>query len=251
LHVFDQDDGYAQAVDSPENMLAYGRRLNKYPDGHFDYVHQGLHLATIPTKAWKHVLDDMARVTKPSGFLELYELELLPDPSCGYACARLERVFSHYLKNAFAVDPRASWDKLYGVERHGFGQVKIHVFRVPMGYCMEIDPQHTLRPYTPRERAATTNLPAVEEAKEQRAKHIMIQTMSNAVFQHFRSLYHMWAAHMVEMQMVKQQEITLLLSEWERDMVTVGGWTRLMVVTGMRSFADNANVSDPTRSQQH
>jgi SAM-dependent methyltransferase len=44
-----------------------------FPDASFDYVHQRLLGAAIPLTAWPGVLEDLVRVTRPGGWLEVVE----------------------------------------------------------------------------------------------------------------------------------------------------------------------------------
>jgi SAM-dependent methyltransferase len=50
-----------------------------FPDATFDYVHQRLLVAAIPLEDWPAVVAELARVTKPGGYVEL--LETWPRPS--------------------------------------------------------------------------------------------------------------------------------------------------------------------------
>ncbi|KAJ3392786.1 hypothetical protein HDU84_003525 [Entophlyctis sp. JEL0112] len=44
-----------------------------YPDNMFDYVHQRALVLAIPKQKWPHVLNELIRVTKPGGWIELVE----------------------------------------------------------------------------------------------------------------------------------------------------------------------------------
>lgn len=50
-----------------------------FGDGEFDYVHQRLLVAGIPLESWPAVVAELARITKPGGYVEL--LETWPRPS--------------------------------------------------------------------------------------------------------------------------------------------------------------------------
>ncbi|KAI8145326.1 S-adenosyl-L-methionine-dependent methyltransferase [Fennellomyces sp. T-0311] len=54
-----------------------------FPDNHFDYVHQRFLIAGIPEKEWQTVVNNVMRVVKPGGYVELMET-VIPDISnCG------------------------------------------------------------------------------------------------------------------------------------------------------------------------
>ncbi|KAI8814599.1 S-adenosyl-L-methionine-dependent methyltransferase [Cladochytrium replicatum] len=62
--------------------LQYGNILDRLPfeDGTFDYVHMQYLTAAIPEKLWPHVINEITRVLKPGGYVDLVE----PDGVCQY-----------------------------------------------------------------------------------------------------------------------------------------------------------------------
>jgi SAM-dependent methyltransferase len=46
-----------------------------FPDNSFDFVHQRLLVAAIPAERWPQVVAELARVTRPGGWVELVEAE--------------------------------------------------------------------------------------------------------------------------------------------------------------------------------
>lgn len=50
----------------------------RYPNGHFDFVHQRFLLDWIPTECWPAVLTEIVRLTKPGGWIELKECDFIP-----------------------------------------------------------------------------------------------------------------------------------------------------------------------------
>lgn len=61
----------------PDNYsFVQGSLLEPLPfaDNSFDYVHQRLMWAAIPTWSWRSVLTELVRVTTPGGYLELFEI---------------------------------------------------------------------------------------------------------------------------------------------------------------------------------
>jgi SAM-dependent methyltransferase len=55
-------------------MLANILQGLPFPDGQFDYVHQRLLVAGIPTVQWPEVIRELIRVTRPGGWVELLEV---------------------------------------------------------------------------------------------------------------------------------------------------------------------------------
>ena len=45
-----------------------------FPDNSFDYVHQRLLILGIPSDKWQSVVNDIVRVLKPGGYLEVFEI---------------------------------------------------------------------------------------------------------------------------------------------------------------------------------
>lgn len=55
-----------------------------FPDNSFDFVHQRLLVAAIPADKWQQVARELARVTRPGGWVELVEAESrLPNAGAG------------------------------------------------------------------------------------------------------------------------------------------------------------------------
>lgn len=51
-----------------------------FPDDTFDYVQQTLTTLAYKEKDWKYVLQELKRVTKPGGYIQLLEVDLYPQP---------------------------------------------------------------------------------------------------------------------------------------------------------------------------
>lgn len=49
-----------------------------FPDNSFDFVHQRLLIAALPTSQWLRQTQEMLRITRPGGWIELVEGDLLP-----------------------------------------------------------------------------------------------------------------------------------------------------------------------------
>uniref|UniRef100_UPI0035E3FEE8 class I SAM-dependent methyltransferase n=1 Tax=Thermogemmatispora sp. TaxID=1968838 RepID=UPI0035E3FEE8 len=59
-----------------------------FPSGQFCYTHQRLLVAAIPARAWPTVIQELVRVTRPGGWIELLELSDVIQPA-GPATRRL------------------------------------------------------------------------------------------------------------------------------------------------------------------
>jgi SAM-dependent methyltransferase len=59
-----------------------------FPDGQFTYTHQRLLVAAIPARSWPGVVQELVRVTRPGGWIELLELSDVIQPA-GPATRRL------------------------------------------------------------------------------------------------------------------------------------------------------------------
>lgn len=55
-----------------------------FPDGSFDFVHQRLLITAIPKDRWSAVITELARVTRPGGWIELAECGVAEDGGPGY-----------------------------------------------------------------------------------------------------------------------------------------------------------------------
>ncbi len=77
-----------------------------FPDMTFDFVHQRfLHMA-VPVSSWNHVAQELVRVTRPGGWVELVESDLLMHRP-GPAMQQLTE-FGFAAAQARGIDPRAS-----------------------------------------------------------------------------------------------------------------------------------------------
>ncbi|KAG9289505.1 hypothetical protein G9A89_001277 [Geosiphon pyriformis] len=76
---FDIAKIYPQQI-KPKNVQFYQANVLegiKFPEEHFDYVHMRFLILGIPQRSWPSVIDELIRVTKPGGWIELAEPELL------------------------------------------------------------------------------------------------------------------------------------------------------------------------------
>ena len=72
----------------PENYLFTAGNILEglpYPDASFDFVHQRLLITAIPRDRWPGVIQELARVTRPGGWIELAECGQEQDGGPGYS----------------------------------------------------------------------------------------------------------------------------------------------------------------------
>lgn len=69
------DEGLTPGARPSNVMYAAGNVLEglPYPDASFDFVHQRFMIGAIPREQWSRVVPDLARVTRPGGWVELVE----------------------------------------------------------------------------------------------------------------------------------------------------------------------------------
>jgi ubiquinone/menaquinone biosynthesis C-methylase UbiE len=48
-----------------------------FEDNTFDFVYQRLLIAAYPANKWQEVINELVRVVKPGGYLEVFSLEIL------------------------------------------------------------------------------------------------------------------------------------------------------------------------------
>lgn len=73
------DEG--KAIQRPDNFaFVQGNMLEglPFPDNSFDFVHQRLVIVALPTSQWVRQTQELLRVTRPGGWVELVEGDLLP-----------------------------------------------------------------------------------------------------------------------------------------------------------------------------
>jgi SAM-dependent methyltransferase len=120
-------------IKPPNLTFAPGNVLERLPfaDQSFDFVHQRLLAAAIPTTQWPAVISELARVTRPGGWIELIE--------AGDAYLNIGPALSQFLHwsriihNARGIDTsRVAYldDLLLGA---GLSRVEKCVLRVPLG----------------------------------------------------------------------------------------------------------------------
>lgn len=102
-------------------------------DDQFDFVHQRLMLSAVPLKAWSELVKDLARVTRPGGWIELVE----PAPDIEPASPATGRMFemAKRLGRSLGLDTtgivfRSLDDFLH---RAGLTDIQRHTRDIPLG----------------------------------------------------------------------------------------------------------------------
>ncbi len=102
-----------------------------FPDNSFDFVHQRLLVAAIPAERWPRVVAELARVTRPGGWVELVEAESrLPNAGPGLQA-------SMKWASAFAarrgIDPASASQVGAFLTGAGLRQVNARTVSLPVG----------------------------------------------------------------------------------------------------------------------
>ncbi|MBO0836207.1 MAG: class I SAM-dependent methyltransferase, partial [Actinobacteria bacterium] len=104
-----------------------------FSDARFDYVHQRLVVAGVPLAAWPDVVADLARVTRPGGWVELGEVPWEFEDA-GPATERIAEL-TRQMMAAAGLDPRRTVFDSLGryLEQAGLEQVSRRELSLPAG----------------------------------------------------------------------------------------------------------------------
>jgi len=124
----------APAITVPDNYHFIQGNVLKglpFPDDMFDYVHQRLLFLGIPQNSWPAVIRELSRVTRPGGWVEIYEADIL-FPDAGPATRELNSWTSLFMgmRGVDTTQMRQLGDLL---RRQGLRNVIAHTFEVPLG----------------------------------------------------------------------------------------------------------------------
>src|SRR6184192_696548 len=80
FHGVDISEIYPSTICPPNAHFKFGNVLERLPfeDGEFEYVRVSLLGAAIRKDDWPRVITELKRVTKPGGWIEQVEMDLLP-----------------------------------------------------------------------------------------------------------------------------------------------------------------------------
>ncbi len=100
-----------------------------FPDNSFDFVHQRLVIVALPTSQWVKQIQELLRVTRPGGWVELVEGDLLPGGPGIQALNALGEQMSQKRGMSFGNASRVDeYLRLAGAQ-----QVQRQVVRLPVG----------------------------------------------------------------------------------------------------------------------
>lgn len=119
----------------PNYRFVKGDLLRGLPfrDGRFDFVHQRVMVSSLPVRSWPAVVGDLARVTRPGGWVELVE----PDAGierAGECTARLFQLMMRIPRSRGLDSTGIVYHSLDGyLRRAGLADVERHELRLPLG----------------------------------------------------------------------------------------------------------------------
>lgn len=102
-----------------------------FPDATFDFVHQRLLFFAIPSDRWQFVLNELARVTRPGGWVEVVEGRYGYEPMGPAAQHISDVMLAAMLKRG--IDPRASAHLDEFLRNAGLQQVQMRTIKLPVG----------------------------------------------------------------------------------------------------------------------
>ena len=102
-----------------------------FPDASFDFVHQRLLFFAIPSDRWQFLLNELARVTRPGGWVEVVEGRYGYEPM-GPAAQHISDVMLATMIQR-GIDPRASAHLDQFLRNAGLQQVQTRTIKLPVG----------------------------------------------------------------------------------------------------------------------
>lgn len=102
-----------------------------FPDASFDFVHQRLLFFAIPTDRWQFVMNELYRVTRPGGWIEVVEGHFGYDPM-GPAAQRIADAMLPAMQQR-GIDPRNSALLDQFLRNAGLQQVQVRMAKLPVG----------------------------------------------------------------------------------------------------------------------
>lgn len=102
-----------------------------FPDASFDFTHQRLLFFAIPSDRWQFVLDELARVTRPGGWVEVVEGRYGYEPM-GPAAQRIADVMLSAMLQR-GIDPRNSNNLARYLESAGLRPAQTRTVKLPVG----------------------------------------------------------------------------------------------------------------------
>lgn len=102
-----------------------------FPDATFDFVHQRLLFFAIPSDRWQFLLNELTRVTRPGGWVEVVEGRYGYEPMGPAAQHISDVMLATMLKRG--IDPRASAHLDEFLRNAGLQQVQTRTIKLPVG----------------------------------------------------------------------------------------------------------------------
>jgi ubiquinone/menaquinone biosynthesis C-methylase UbiE len=124
----------ASAISVPDNYHFIQGNVLKglpFPDNLFDYVHQRLLFLGVPQHSWPTVISELTRVTRPGGWIEIYEADIL-FPDAGPATRELNSWTTQFM-GMRGVDTTQMRQLGNLLKHQGLVNVADHTIEVPLG----------------------------------------------------------------------------------------------------------------------
>lgn len=102
-----------------------------FPDAAFDFVHQRLLFFAIPTDRWQFVVNELMRVTRPGGWVEIVEGHYGYEPMGPAAQQISDAMLPAMLQRG--IDPRRSAELEQFLRDAGLQQVQQRTVKLPVG----------------------------------------------------------------------------------------------------------------------
>ena len=102
-----------------------------FPDMTFDLVHQRFLHAAIPSQSWPHAVQELVRVTRVGGYIEIAESDLVAHNQ-GPAMQRFSR-WAFELIRSRGIDPQISTQVGNLLQRSGCVNLQMYKVNVPIG----------------------------------------------------------------------------------------------------------------------
>lgn len=102
-----------------------------FPDASFDFVHQRLLFFAIPTDRWQFLLNELTRVTRPGGWIEVVEGRYGYEPMGAAAQQIADAMLPAMLQRG--IDPRNSAHLAQYLHNAGLQRVQTRTIKLPVG----------------------------------------------------------------------------------------------------------------------
>jgi SAM-dependent methyltransferase len=116
----------------PNYHFVQGNVLQRFPfpDNTFDFTHQRLLTGGIPTQDWPHVLQELVRVTRPGGWVEIIEYSTLSN--AGPATELFYKWMIHLCRSR-GIDPSKTEEIGTMLTQAGLKQITQRFLDIPLG----------------------------------------------------------------------------------------------------------------------